>query len=288
MKLSTEIGSIADIVGEKKAVELCGKAGFTAWDLSMFNRNRLNFVENKAYGINGEVVSNDLVKFAKELKKIGLDYGMVCNQSHAPFPSIRPEIRDCFKKAIEMTAEAGGKICVIHPCNDYTPEQNAEMYNEFLPFAKSHGVKIATENMWNWSNEKDEALPAACCDEESFVANVDAVGDDYLVACLDIGHAEMRGLNATSVGLIKALGHKRLKALHIHDNDLHYDSHEIPFSMDIDFDAIIKALKGIDYDGDLTLECPGYINKFNKDNVDKAVKNLYDSVKKLYEMYKSL
>jgi len=166
-----ESGKVVSVSGERKAIELYGKAGFTAWDLSMFDRNRLNFATNKAYDLNGEVISNDLVKFAKELKKIGLDYGMVCNQSHAPFPSIRPEIRDCFKKAIEMTAEAGGKICVIHPCNNYTPEQNAEMYNEFLPFAKSHGVKIATENMWNWSNEKDEALPAACCDEESFVVN---------------------------------------------------------------------------------------------------------------------
>jgi len=288
MKLSTEIGSAAKRIGERKAIELYGKAGFTAWDLSMFDRNRLNFATNKAYDLNGEVISNDLVKFAKELKKIGLDYGMVCNQSHAPFPSIRPEIRDCFKKAIEMTAEAGGKICVIHPCNNYTPEQNAEMYNEFLPFAKSHGVKIATENMWNWSNEKDEALPAACCDEESFVANVDIVGDDYLVACLDIGHAEMRGLNTSSVGLIKALGNKRLKALHIHDNDLHYDSHQIPFSMNIDFGAIIKALKGINYEGDFTLECDRYLEKFTDEDIFTGMKNLYNSVKKLYDMYKSL
>ena len=113
MKLSTEIGALADIVGEKKAVELCAKAGFNAWDLSMFDRNRLNFAENKVYDLKGNVISNDLVKFAKELKKIGLDNGIVCNQSHAPFPSIRLEIRDCFKRAIEMTAEAGGKICVI-------------------------------------------------------------------------------------------------------------------------------------------------------------------------------
>ena len=35
-KTSTEIGSISKIVGEEKAVELVGKAGFDAWDLSMF------------------------------------------------------------------------------------------------------------------------------------------------------------------------------------------------------------------------------------------------------------
>ena len=37
MRISTEIASIARQVGEHKAVELCGKAGFDGWDLSMFS-----------------------------------------------------------------------------------------------------------------------------------------------------------------------------------------------------------------------------------------------------------
>ena len=36
MKISTEIGSIATLVGEEKAVELVAKIGFDAWDFSMF------------------------------------------------------------------------------------------------------------------------------------------------------------------------------------------------------------------------------------------------------------
>lgn len=55
-------------------------------------------------------------------------------------------------------------------------------------------MKIATENMWNWNGEKDEAAPAACSDPESFNAHLDAVNDPFFVACLDIGHAEMKGL----------------------------------------------------------------------------------------------
>ena len=46
-----------------------------------------------------------------ELKKIGLDNGIVCNQSHAPFPTYCDEIRSYYKRALECTAEAGGKIC---------------------------------------------------------------------------------------------------------------------------------------------------------------------------------
>lgn len=33
MKISTEIGSIAKLVGEEKAIELVAKAGFDAFDL---------------------------------------------------------------------------------------------------------------------------------------------------------------------------------------------------------------------------------------------------------------
>ena len=36
MKISTEIASAAALVGEEKAVEYTAKAGFDAWDFSMF------------------------------------------------------------------------------------------------------------------------------------------------------------------------------------------------------------------------------------------------------------
>lgn len=57
------------------------------------------------------------------------------------------------KLAIECTAEAGGEICVVHPMNDAALEENAEMYAMPLPFAREHGVKIATENMYNWDSK---------------------------------------------------------------------------------------------------------------------------------------
>ena len=147
-------------------------------------------------------------------------------------------------------------------------------------------MKIATENMWNWSDEKNEALPAACSDPASFNAHLDAVNDPYFVACLDIGHAEMRGLNTNAEQMVLALG-DRLQALHIHDNDQWHDSHQIPFSMNLDFDAIVKALKKIDYKGYFTLEASAYLEypKFNADNVMKGTQDLADSARKLADMF---
>ncbi len=284
MKISTEIGSAAKIIGDERAVEYTAKAGFDAWDFSMFDMVNYDWSTGKTEITNHPLNTGNYASYARKLKQIGLDNGIVCNQSHAPFPSCSKEVRSMMKRAIECTAEAGGKICIIHPDNDKGAEENAEMYMELLPFAKNCGVKIAAENMWCWDKEKDEACFAACSTPESFNAHLDAVNDDYLVACLDIGHAEMRGLNTSAVEMIKALG-KRLRALHIHDNDRWHDSHQIPFSMDIDFEKVVAALREIKYKGYFTLESDQYLKDRTPENVLDGLKNMADTAKRLADMF---
>ncbi len=279
MKVSTEIGSIEKHVGQERAVELVAKAGFDAFDFSMFSMRYPD--------ISHPLNTTSALAHARTLKRIASDNGVVCNQSHAPFPVFEKIVYDRLKSAIEYTAEAGGKICIIHPDNYKNAEQNAEMYFKLLPFAKDCGVKIATENMWCWDNENDCATFAACATAEDFNAHLDAVNDDFFVACLDIGHAEMMdNLNAdvTAPKMIYALG-SRLQALHIHDNDRHHDSHQIPFSMNIDFKSIVTALKAVEYSGYLTLEADRYLAEYTKENVFDGVKKLYESVDKLRKMF---
>ncbi len=284
MKISTEIHSAAKIVGEEKAIELIAKAGFDAWDFSMFLMCKYDWKSGVLLPNDHPLAGNEALSFARRLKRIGLDFGIHCNQSHAPFPSTVGGIRDRLKIAIECTAEAGGEVCIIHPDNNKGAEENAEMYFELLPFAKECGVKIATENMWNWDKEKNQAAPAACSSPKSFLEHLNAVNDDFFVACLDIGHAEMRGLDTNSYEMIKALGGK-LAALHVHDNDLWHDSHQIPFSMNIDFASVARALKEINYSGYLTLEADSYLKKFNEDTIYDGVKDLALSAKRLAEIY---
>ena len=188
MKISTEIGSISKVVGEERAVELCGKAGFDGWDFSMFNMHKGVMLPLPG---RSKLNSMKYLRLAKRLRQIGLDNGIVCNQSHAPFPVRLPAVKSVLKLALECTAEAGGEFCIIHPDNNKRAEQNAEMFQELLPFAKDCGVKIATENMWNWNVVKNRSSFAACATGEDFRRHIDVVGDDYLVACLDLGHAEI-------------------------------------------------------------------------------------------------
>ena len=288
MKISTEINSAANIVGEKRAIELYGKAGLDCWDFSMFKMCRWNWQTTSPFEDEHPLKGDNYLAFARELRKIGEDFGMECNQSHAPFPTDKPQVKGYLKRAIECTAEAGGKICVIHPVNNWDAEKNAEFYFELLPFAKEHGVKIATENMWNWTRENglDQAARAACSHHDDFVAHLDAVNDEFFVACLDIGHAEMKGLDTSAPEMIRAIGN-RLGALHIHDNDRWKDLHRIPFSGSIDWAEVIKALKEVDYKGEFTLEADTYLHAFNADNIEAGVKNLADSARKLAEMFET-
>ncbi len=289
MKISTEIGSASRIIGEEKAVEYIAKAGFDAWDFSMFSMFKYDWRTKELLKSEHPLAGKDYLKFAKRLRQIGLDNGIVCNQSHAPFPTIGKEVYGFLKRAIECTAEAGGEICIIHPNNKLSAEENAEIYFELLPFAKSCGVKIAAENMWNWNDEKEEAAPAACSSPESFKAHLDAVNDEFLVACLDIGHAEMRGLNTSAPEMINTLGDK-LQALHIHDNDLHFDSHQLPYTMNIDFEAVINALAEVNYNGYFTLEADRYLSSVNStpENILYGIENMAKTARRMAGRYEQI
>ena len=57
--------------------------------------------------------------------------------------------------------------------------------------------------------------------------------------------------------------------------------------MQIDFVAIAKALKEINYSGFFTLEADRYLTAFNKDNVFDGVKDLALSAKRFVQLYKN-
>ena len=106
MKISTEIVSAARIVGEEKAVEYVAKAGFDAWDFSMFEMCKYDKPNDTLFENSHPLAGNDYIKFARKLKQIGLDNGIICNQSHAPFPTYDSidGINDYIKRAIDIRA----------------------------------------------------------------------------------------------------------------------------------------------------------------------------------------
>jgi sugar phosphate isomerase/epimerase len=284
-KISTEIASASNFVGEEKAIELCAKAGFDAWDFSMFDMGRFDWAKQEMIISDHPLQSaTQYEKFARRLRQVSDDNGIHCNQSHAPFPSSCPPIRDLLKRAIECTAIAGGKVCVIHPDNCHGVKENLALYEKLLPFAKECGVKIATENTFRVEVKSGGILPCCTSDPKGIVELLDLVNDPCFVACLDIGHAELSGLSTSACEMIRALGPDRLAALHIHDNDKAHDSHMLPFTMQLEWEPIVTAFAEIGYRGDVTLECGNYTKRFTADTAAECASSMAATAARLRDM----
>ena len=68
MKISTEIASAAALVGEEKAVEYTAKAGFDAWDFSMFDMCKYDWSAGCFLPNDNPLASDNYLAFARRLK----------------------------------------------------------------------------------------------------------------------------------------------------------------------------------------------------------------------------
>lgn len=240
------------LYGYEGAVQKLAEIGFDAYDFTLFDMTEQP---------NDPMTRPDYKETCFKLRKAADKAGIICNQSHAPFPSYRAgdekyngTIQWHFIRALEVTSLLGGEICIIHPCNDWSAEDNAEkIFRPLEPYAKKFGVKIALENMWNYAGGNPYAVPCACSTAEDFLRHLNLLDPEHFVACLDIGHAEMLGDCVSAPELIRALG-PRLKCLHVHDNDKVHDLHTFPFLGDVKWEPIYAALRETGYDGDFTFE----------------------------------
>lgn len=79
---------------------------------------------------------------------------------------------------------------------------------------------------------------------------------DCFGICLDTGHLNIAENKNQREFILKA--GKRLKALHIADNEGQTDQHMMPFGRGhVDFEEVVAALREVDYQGLFNLEIPG-------------------------------
>lgn len=277
MHISAHVEPLLKYGDYKNAIKSLKEAGFSAFDLTINPKPwplpESFFIRTKTFDEiladtthNGDWINLD---YAKELRKFADEIGIICNQTHAPYPTAwvgdeiyNKRIFNLLVMCLEVTSIIGAEICVIHPCNHYDKYENAEkIYLRLLPYAKKFNVKIALENMWNYDYVKGVALPAACSSSKDFLAHLEILPEECFCACVDLGHAEMRGLSTSACEMLKTLGNK-VKTLHIHDNDFVKDLHTLPYLGKIEFEEIFRTLKEIEYNGDVTFEIKGFLNKF--------------------------
>lgn len=271
MLLSTQTEFYTKNFGYEEGISSLSRLGFDRLDLTLTHLGKCD---------SDPLLLDDYQEVAKKIKEIALENGISFNQCHAPYrfnnydfindETAKKDIFFKIRRSIEIAGIVGAKAIVVHPwhhrnfqleSNEEFFKINMEFYGEFAPVAKKAGVKIAVENMWQKNIFSKKIISDVCSNPYEFAKYVDELNARYggFVACLDIGHCALTGVDPKDS--IKVLGN-RIEALHVHDNNTEEDEHLLPFLGKIDFKGVMEALKSINYKGELTFETDKFLKKF--------------------------
>ena len=122
-----------------------------------------------------------------------------------------------------------------------------------------------------------------CCNVQKVIGCIDRINAQYdaevLGFCFDTGHANLIGIDFYE--FLTCLD-KRLKVLHIHDNDGVRDMHQIPYTFtktrenkpSTDWDGFIRGLRDIQFDGVLNFEASPVVSSFPVEMRDDVLRFL--------------
>lgn len=275
MYLSTQTSGVCSRFGFEAGVKILHDAGYDFLDYSMFD-----MVSDAS-----ALVQPDWREVTERRKKYCDENGIFFNQSHAPFSFnwANPEIcekvaKPRIEQSIEISGMMGVRVAIVHPLHWFpfkgfekeAREMNLAYYRGLIPVARNAGVKIGFENMWQKEVKRkciSDDVGSRAADLASYIDEIDS---EWVTACLDLGHVSLIGEEAEDA--IRLLGHDRLGALHVHDNSYTGDDHLLPGQGKMNWDAIMAALKEIDYTGDFTYEADGFLRNWKNDYIPQAVK----------------
>ena len=154
---------------------------------------------------------------------------------------------------LDLFLAIGIKSAVLH-CDGKTNadlpseikrENNLATLRRLTDHIKGTDLVICLENLIHYVTGIDELL--------WFVEKLDTPN---IGICLDTGHLNL-SKNPDQVDFIRRAG-KHLKALHVADNEGKSDQHMLPYGRgNIDFEAVVAALREIGYDRLFNYEVPG-------------------------------
>lgn len=228
--------------------------------------------------------------WVKETGEAVFAAGADFNQAHAPTRGFGElSMRDLQLRAIEGCGALGIPWMVYHSIrNDLTDDsvfdENINYFRTLLDAAHKYNVGIAIENIWPIM----EKCPLSRT--ENLIRLVDALNDPLVGICWDTGHGNVIG-RSRYVWRTEMQGHlaeagdqyrqltmigKRLKALHIDDNDGLDDNHVEPFEGCINWNEVMRGLRDIGYEHSFTFECHFAVRRIPEHLVDRKIALLHD------------
>ncbi len=177
---------------------------------------------------------------------------------HGPFDDLAPAssdprivavTRSRVTACLDVAEQLGVTRVIFHTCFHYHNPQpwslhawasrHAAFWKEVL---RGRKMEVLLENLWDPS-------------PELFGSAIDMIGLPTVAACLDAGHAHVH-TTAPPQFWVEALG-RRLRQLHLHDNDQSFDQHLVPGEGTIDWPLFARALRGLDLSLPMVLELDG-------------------------------
>ena len=145
--------------------------------------------------------------------------------------------------------------------------RNMEWLKPYVELAGKHNTGIALENFSDGGKHS-----RYCTVTEHLPVLVDSFKADNVGICWDIGHAHCNKLEQYPE--IMKLG-KRLKVLHVQDNNGLSDQHTAPYYGTVNWNEVKRALVDVGYEGEFTFEAHMLVRSVPEDCKNDAIKLLY-------------
>ncbi len=279
MRIAVQNARVCDRLGIDEGFQMLHDTGFGGTDFGLtFLMKRNEMEQNLPCAMDQPLEA--LYQILEPYKKAAQKHGVFISQTHALFPTWWPYGRDALnerllealKKDIALTAYMGSPYVIIHPFFHFengqrmSPEEewalNRERYSALIPTLKEHKVVCCLENMFVGGPE-GMRYAAVCSDFREAAEWIDRLndiaGEECFGFCMDTGHCHLTGQNIRRA--LNLIG-KRLKTLHIHDNDGHTDWHMGAYMGTADWEGFIEGLRDIHYQGDLSFETFHVLDRF--------------------------
>lgn len=286
MELGVQTGGVVCDAAPEEGFALMREAGFSCADFSLnsylgsaslYRLERNDFFEKTA---------EELERFFAPHKAAAHAAGIRIHQMHMPYPLLVPggnrELnrflqREAAPKSLRICAFLDCSYLVVHGfklarrlgSEEAEWAETERFLRQLAPVARELGITLCVENLYEQRGGRIVEGPG--CDARKAAERIDRLNGDYGAEvfgfCFDTGHANLTGLDFEA--FIKTLG-RRLKVLHIHDNDGAGDLHQLPFTFtrtrenapSTDWEGFLRGLRAVDFDGVLSFETAPVLKAF--------------------------
>ena len=208
--------------------------------------------------------SEDYLSTGKRLAEFLREYNFEMSQGHL-WLKIKicsdPEAVEKLCHWIDMYEAIGIKNMVLH-CDVLAGSglskverlsRNIERLKIVAEYIKDKQITVCLENLRHFDEASDCGYVVASATDLLYV--IDGIGSERFGICLDTGHLHLSHMDQAE--FIRIAG-KKLRALHIADNEGEKDQHLMPFTKGkVNFLSVVSALREINYEGLFNFEIPG-------------------------------